>query len=100
MNPAFIKVVRELVNQREETLSFKKELVKCSVAIQRGVGRTLLAVAGARRHVDGKAAYPPPKRMATVETAALEAAARDTNSGAKPTISGGTNAGTSGAGTN
>ena len=99
MNPAFIKVVRELVNQREETLSFKKELVKCSVAIQRGVGRTLLAVAGARRHVDGKAAYPPPKRMATVGTAALEAEARGTNSGAKPTLSGGTIAGTAGAGT-
>ena len=100
MNPAFIKVVRELVGQREETLNFKKELVKCSVAIQRGVGRTLLAVSGARKYVDGKAVFPPAKAKATVTIAALGKATRDVSSGAKPTLSGGTNAGTSGAGTN
>ena len=81
MNPAFIKVVRELVEQRPETLDFKTELVKCAVAIQRGVGRTLLTVVGARKYVDGKAVYPPIAKAAT------------TTAAAKPIERGGTKAG-------
>ena len=50
MNKAFTDVVRALVAQRPETLHYKTELVKCSVAIARGVGRTLLAVSKARRY--------------------------------------------------
>ena len=61
MNPAFIAVVRELVDQRPETLHFKDELMKCAVAIQRGVGRVMLAVAGSHKYADGKLVLPAAK---------------------------------------
>ena len=94
MNKAFTDVIRELVEQRPETLHYKTELVKCSVAIARGVGRTLLAVSKARRYTG-----PNPQAKAK-KTTVPGAAARSGGSGAKPTLSGGTNAGTTGAGTN
>ena len=115
MNPALIAVIRELVEQRPETLTFKAELVKCAVAIQRGVGRIMLVVSGARRYVDGNVVIRPGASGTTMATTATTAAARNGSDGnaataiTAPAVArsdggfghtrpGGANAGTSGAG--
>ena len=48
LDPTFVAVVKELVAQRPETLRVKRELMKCAVALQRGVGRVMLGIAGSR----------------------------------------------------
>ena len=40
-------------------------LVKCAVAIQRGVGRVMLAVAGSHKYADGKLVLPAAKASKT-----------------------------------
>ena len=67
MNPAFIAVVRELCEQRPETLHFKTELLKCAVAIQRGVGRIMLAVRGSHKYSNGKLVLPVAKASKSTE---------------------------------
>ena len=125
MNKAFTDVIRELVDERPETMEYKAELVKFSVAIARGVGRTLLTVMKARRYagpqprakaqLDGKVVIRPGASGTETATTATTAAARNGSDGdaataiTAPAVArsdggfghtrpGGANAGTSGAG--
>jgi len=79
MNKAFTDVIRELVDERPETMDFKTELVKFSVAIARGVGRTLLTVSKARRFVG-----PQPRAKAQSTTAAAKKTTADGGAKAGP----------------
>ena len=78
MKKAFTDVIRELVDERPETMDYKTELVKFSVAIARGVGRTLLTVSKARRYVG-----PQPKAKAQSQSTSAAARKTTAEGGAK-----------------